>query len=46
MQYLKPRGEFYHLLSLNVLQAINSSNTISNAEYTTSFFQVLLQKDR
>ena len=41
--YLETRGEFHHLLGLNVLEAINTSNTITDAEHTASLFQVLLQ---
>ena len=41
--YLEPRREFHHLLSLNVLEAIDASNTVTNAEHTTSLFQVFLR---
>ena len=38
--HLKTTGEFHHLLSLDVLEAIDTSDTISNGQYTASFFQV------
>ena len=40
--YLESGGELHHLLSLNVLETVNTSDTISDAEYAASFFQVFL----
>lgn len=40
---LETRAEFHHLIGLDVLQTINTGNTVTNAEYTSSFFQIGLE---
>lgn len=40
---LKARGEFHHLLSLDVLQPIDTGNTVTDAQHAPSLFQISLQ---
>lgn len=37
---LQAGGEFHHLIGLDVVQAIDTSDTITNAQHTASFFQI------
>lgn len=37
---LEARAEFHHLVGLDVLQTVNSSNTVTDTEYSASLFQV------
>jgi hypothetical protein len=38
--YLKTAGELNHLFSLDVLQTIDTGNTVTNGQDTTSFLEV------
>lgn len=36
----KPTGKLHHFLCLNVFESMHTGNTITNCEYTPSFFKV------
>ncbi|RUS30137.1 hypothetical protein BC938DRAFT_479808 [Jimgerdemannia flammicorona] len=37
---LNTAGEFHHLLGLDVLQTIDTGNTVTNGQHTTSFLDI------
>lgn len=41
--YLETGREFHHLVGLDVLQAINTSDTVTDGQHATGFFQVGLK---
>lgn len=38
--HLQSGGEFHHLVGLDVLETVDTGDTITNAEHTTSFIQI------
>jgi hypothetical protein len=40
--HLQARREFHHLISLDVLQSVDASDTVTNAQHTAGFLQVSL----
>lgn len=41
--YLETGGEFHHLIGLDVVQTVDTGDTITNAQHTASFFQISLR---
>lgn len=43
MAHLQSGGEFHHLIGLDVLQSVDTGNTVTNAEHPSGLFQISLQ---